>query len=74
MLKGWRKEKADEPPTFTMGKGGGGKHTIDYTPGTNIISKSYDRIDEMTFHSYDHHWYPCLPDTVDPRGPKESGR
>lgn len=67
ILKGWRKEKADEPPTFTMGKGGGGKYTIDYTPGTNIISKSYDRVDELTFRSYDQHWYRCLPDTVDPR-------
>jgi len=65
-----RKEEADEPPTFVVGKGGGGKYTIKYTPDSNIISKSYDRVDELTFHSYERHWYRCLPDTVDPRGPK----
>jgi hypothetical protein len=70
IVKQWRKEKSEEPPTFVMGKGGGGKHTIEYTPSTNIISKSYNRVDELTFRSYERHWYRCLPDTIDPRAPK----
>jgi hypothetical protein len=70
MLKDFRKQKADEPPTFTMGKGGGGKYTISYVPGTNIIGMKYERVDEMTVFSYETHKYNCFPDTVDPRGPK----
>jgi hypothetical protein len=66
----WRKQKAEERPTFTYGKGGGGKYTINYEPGSNVISMQYERVDEQTFYSYESHRYRCLPDTVDPRGPK----
>jgi len=70
MLNVWRKRKADEAPTFVYGKGGGGKYTIDSEPGSNIISLSYERVDESTIHNYERVRYRCLPDTIDPRGPK----
>ena len=58
MLKNWRKEKADAK--F-------GEHTINYQPGTNIISKFSKYIDEHTSHYTTTLRYLCLPSTIDPR-------
>lgn len=61
MLKGWRKEKAEAK--F-------GEHAIRHELGGNIISKSSTYVNENTSHFSTSIRYLCLPDTVDPRGPK----
>jgi hypothetical protein len=62
MLNAWRKDRAEA--RF-------GEHTITHEPGSNIISQRSDYRDEYTTST---HWrtvrYLCLPDTIDPRGPK----
>jgi hypothetical protein len=60
MLKGWRKEKAEA-------KSG---HTISHEPGSNIISQRIEVVGERTSSYWYSARYLCLPDTVDPRGPK----
>jgi hypothetical protein len=61
MLKMWRKEKAEA--TF-------GQHTIDHESGGNIISRRSEYVSENTSNLFSSLRYLCLPDTVDPRGPK----
>src|SRR6266404_5430703 len=61
MLKSWQKENAEAK--F-------GKHTVKHAPGGNLISQHSEYVAEET-SSFDHSMrYLCLPDTVDPRGPK----
>ena len=59
MLKRWRKEKAEA--TF-------GQHTV--THEGNIISKRSEYVNEDTSSYSESIRYLCLPDTIDPRGPK----
>ncbi len=61
MLKRWQKEKAEAK--F-------GKHTITHEPGSNIIIKSSEFVGDTTSTFSRSIRYLCLPDTVDPRGPK----
>jgi len=61
MLKIWRKEKAEAK--F-------GEHTITHESGSNIISKRSTYVNENTSLFSNSIRYLCLPDTVDPRGPK----
>ena len=61
MLKTWRKQKAEAK---------GGEHTVDHEPGSNIISKHDRYVGEETSNYWTNIRYLCLPDTVDPRGPK----
>jgi len=61
VLKTWRMEKA-------VAKSG--EHTINYTPGSNVIATRHEYTGELTRIYYERLRYLCLPDTVDPRGPK----
>ena len=59
MLKSWNKEKAGAKS---------GEHTI--SQSGNIISKRSEYVNENTSSYSQSIRYLCLPDTVDPRGPK----
>jgi hypothetical protein len=61
ILAMWQKNKAEAK--F-------GEHTIDHTPGGNIASKRSHFVGEQTSDYFESIRYLCLPDTVDPRGPK----
>jgi hypothetical protein len=61
LLKQWRKEKAEAK--F-------GEHTVTHEAGTNIISQRSYFVAEYTSSYSTSIRYLCLPDTVDPRGPK----
>jgi hypothetical protein len=62
MLKGWQKEKAEAK--F-------GLHTINHEAGANIIGRRDEfKGGESTSNYYQTIRYLCLPDSVDPRGPK----
>jgi hypothetical protein len=61
MLKSWRKEKAEAK--F-------GEHTVNYEPGSNVISKRDEYGGKTTSTYWESIRYLCLPDTIDPRGPK----
>ncbi len=61
MLKSWRKEKAEAK--F-------GEHIITHESGSNIISHQSVYVKENTSIYSNTIRYLCLPDTVDPRGPK----
>jgi hypothetical protein len=63
MLKTWRKDKAEAK--FA-------EHTISHQSGSNIISRNSEYVNENTSSFLTR--YLCLPDTVDPRGPKGDGR
>lgn len=60
MLKNWRKQKAEAKS---------GEHTVE--SAGNIISRSSKYVNENTSTFYQSIRYLCLPDTVDPRGPKK---
>jgi hypothetical protein len=61
MLDTWRKEKAE---------GKFGEHTITHKSGSNIITRTFKFVDENTSSYSTTLKYLCLPDTIDPRGPK----
>jgi hypothetical protein len=57
----WRKQKAEAE--FE-------EHTITHESGSNIISKHSEFVSDTTSHYSESIRYLCLPDPVDPRGPK----
>jgi len=61
MLAEWRKAKAEATAS---------EHTISYERGSNIISRQSKYVGDKTYILSDKIRYLCLPDTVDPRGPK----
>jgi hypothetical protein len=61
MLKSWRKKKAEA---------GFGEDNITHEEGSNIISRTSKYVNENTSTYWTSIRYLCLPDTVDPRGPK----
>jgi len=61
LLVTWRKEKAEAK--F-------GEHNVSHEAGTNIISKRSHYVGEQTSTYWTRLRYLCLPDTIDPRGPK----
>src|SRR2546425_990898 len=61
MLKRWRKEKAEAK--F-------GQHSVTHEAGGNIISRRSEYVNENTSTFWKSIRNNCLPDTVDPRGPK----
>jgi hypothetical protein len=67
LLKQWRSDPPGGPSTT--------KITIDHSPSANIITKTVDvRNQHYTSTSRESLRHLCLPDTIDPRGPKGSMR
>jgi hypothetical protein len=65
MLNTWRKQKAEAKA---------GEHSVMHKPGSNVISRQSDHVGEDTPTYSTTIRYLCLPDTVDPRGPKGNCR